>query len=292
MKRLKSIYKNEIEIKEISILKALMFMIMFTIIPFGANILFTVIVMIIDESMSIGSITILSGIVVTVSSVLTVILAGKLFTVKGSTKINNSRIRISRKDLMYVFLIVIGYIFIREGIIFDVLSGFEGPVSDEDINFLINNSTEIEVAMVMVIMWLQALIGAPIFEELLFRGIILMGLYKKYNNSPKKAIIVSSTIFAVVHLNIPQGINAFILGIILGGIYYYTKSMKLAIFAHFVNNFFVFIPSANNIILKITYVVFGIVLIFKGINYIKININNRKLVNEVSEVNSINIVDN
>ena len=42
-------------------------------------------------------------------------------------------------------------------------------------------------------------------------------------------------VFGLVHLNIPQGINAFIGGIILGFIYCYTKSMKLSIFAHFIN---------------------------------------------------------
>ena len=35
------------------------------------------------------------------------------------------------------FLIIIGYILIREAILFDVLSQFEGPISEDDIDFLL-----------------------------------------------------------------------------------------------------------------------------------------------------------
>ena len=37
-------------------------------------------------------------------------------------------------------------------------------------------------------------------------------------------------------MNIPQGINAFLLGLIIGSIYLNTGSIYLCIFAHFVNN--------------------------------------------------------
>ena len=103
-------------------------------------------------------------------------------------------------------------------------------------------------------MYFQTLITAPIFEELLFRGIILNGLLNKYKNSSKKAIIYSAMVFGLVHLNIPQGINAFIGGIILGFIYCYTKSMKLSIFAHFINNLITFVPVPESLIFKFIYI--------------------------------------
>lgn len=42
-------------------------------------------------------------------------------------------------------------------------------------------------------------IAAPVLEELIFRGMMLEGLLKKY--SPVTSIIISSILFGVAHLN-------------------------------------------------------------------------------------------
>lgn len=76
---------------------------------------------------------------------------------------------------------------------------------------------------------------APLLEELLCRGIILRGLLKR--TSTFMAIFWSSLIFAVIHLNPWQAIGAFILGILMGWVYYKTGSLKLTILMHFTNNF-------------------------------------------------------
>lgn len=274
MGRLKSIYINEIEVKEISIFKALLIMVIFTVIPVIANLISTVILLLIDEEMSLGSIMIVGTIVFIVFMILTIMIVARLFTNKNNIINNNIEFKIIKKDFICVFFIIIGYILIRDALLFETLSDFEGPITEEDINFLIENSTDIEAGIVMILLQLQALIQAPIFEELLFRGIILNGLLNRYKGNQKKAILYSAIIFGVVHFNIPQGINAFIIGIILGGIYYYTGSMKLAIFAHFINNLFVFIPVPSNIIIKIAYVALGIFLIIKSIKNISINTKN------------------
>lgn len=52
-------------------------------------------------------------------------------------------------------------------------------------------------------------IVAPIYEEIIYRGIILKGLSIKYNDN--LAVIVSALLFAVMHMNLHQGINAFFL---------------------------------------------------------------------------------
>lgn len=274
MGRLKSIYKNEIEIKEISILKALLIMVIFTVIPVIANLISTVILLLIDENMSFGSLMIVGTIVIIISMIFTIMIVAKLFTNKSNIINSNIDVKITKKDFICVFFIIIGYILIREALLFETLSALEGPITEEDINLLIENSTDIEVGIVMILLQLQILIQAPIFEELLFRGIILNGLLNRYKGNQKKAILYSAIIFGVVHFNIPQGINAFIIGIILGGIYYYTGSMKLSMFAHFINNLFVFIPVPNSIIVKIIYVALGIFLMIKSVKSININVNN------------------
>jgi len=91
-----------------------------------------------------------------------------------------------------------------------------------------------ELSVSPIILLLSAIVIAPIYEEIIFRGILLKGMAKKIN--PVIALLVSALLFAVVHLNIPQGINAFLLGLVVGYIYIITESIYLSIFAHFINN--------------------------------------------------------
>jgi len=77
---------------------------------------------------------------------------------------------------------------------------------------------------------------APFFEEWLCRGMILRGLLRKCK--PVWAIVISSLIFAFIHLNPWQAIPAFLLGMAFGYVYYRTGSLKLTMLMHCVNNTF------------------------------------------------------
>lgn len=90
-----------------------------------------------------------------------------------------------------------------------------------------------------VFSFVTIVIAAPVFEELLFRGIILDGLLRKY--SPTKSIIVSSIFFGIVHLNPWQFVAAFVIGILSGWIYYKTRNLSLSILIHAVNNLVAFV---------------------------------------------------
>ena len=90
-----------------------------------------------------------------------------------------------------------------------------------------------------VFSYIMIVIAAPILEELIFRGIILDGLLRKY--SPIKSIIISSVLFGIMHLNPWQFVAAFIIGLFTGWIYYRTQKLTLTIWIHMVNNLFAFI---------------------------------------------------
>jgi len=81
---------------------------------------------------------------------------------------------------------------------------------------------------------IMIVVAGPLFEEILFRGMILDGFLKRY--SPWKAILWSSLIFGLFHLNPWQFIPAFILGVLMGYVYWKTRSLWLCIFIHFINN--------------------------------------------------------
>lgn len=77
-------------------------------------------------------------------------------------------------------------------------------------------------------------VAAPLCEEFLIRGIMTRGMLTHYK--PAKAILWGAFFFALIHMNLWQGISAFILGLLLGWIYFKTHSIWAAIFIHFINN--------------------------------------------------------
>jgi len=91
----------------------------------------------------------------------------------------------------------------------------------------------------MFLAFLTVAIAASVLEEVLFRGIILDGFLKNY--SPWKAIVWSSVLFGLVHLNPYQFILAVLIGMVMGWLYWKTGSLWLCILVHFVNNSFGFI---------------------------------------------------
>lgn len=85
------------------------------------------------------------------------------------------------------------------------------------------------------VMVITAVIMAPIFEEIIFRGIMQKGMM---NNGvePWKAILLSSILFGLIHGNPWQFVGATLLGCVLGLVYYKTKSLLLPMLLHGFNN--------------------------------------------------------
>lgn len=81
---------------------------------------------------------------------------------------------------------------------------------------------------------------APIIEEILFRGILLRGLLQN-GTSPIIAILLSSVLFGLAHMNPWQFLGAGLLGAIFGFVYFRTKSLWLCMFLHALNNSISFI---------------------------------------------------
>ena len=79
-----------------------------------------------------------------------------------------------------------------------------------------------------------AIILGPIFEEIIFRGIFLRGLLFSY--SPKYAIIISSVLFGIIHVQPFQIWGAILLGLFFGLIYYKTQNIIITIILHSISN--------------------------------------------------------
>lgn len=78
---------------------------------------------------------------------------------------------------------------------------------------------------------------AGIGEELLFRGMLQRILIRLFKN-PAAGIIITAVIFSAIHLQFYGFLPRFILGILLGCIYWYSGSLWPAILAHFIYDAF------------------------------------------------------
>lgn len=75
---------------------------------------------------------------------------------------------------------------------------------------------------------------APIIEEMFFRGVILRGFLHNYR--PWTAILLAALLFGLRHLDPGHAIVAATTGVVVGWLYYATRSLWPAVFAHAFQN--------------------------------------------------------
>ncbi|HUR65670.1 MAG TPA: type II CAAX endopeptidase family protein [Chitinophagaceae bacterium] len=85
--------------------------------------------------------------------------------------------------------------------------------------------------LVLNVFCIAALAG--IGEELLFRGMVQRLLIKMFR-SPWAGIIVAALIFSAMHMQFYGFLPRFMLGVLLGAIYWYSGSLWVAMLAHFI----------------------------------------------------------
>jgi hypothetical protein len=107
--------------------------------------------------------------------------------------------------------------------------------------FHVNSEAIITAFLKMDTMWdllytifVIAVIPA-IGEELLFRGYLQQKVGNWLSNQ-HIAILITGLLFSMIHLDLQGIIPRFVLGVLLGYLYYWGRSLWLPILAHFVNN--------------------------------------------------------
>ncbi|WP_419742715.1 CPBP family intramembrane glutamic endopeptidase [Paraclostridium dentum] len=171
-----------------------------------------------------------------------------------------------KKSMVSCICMILGFVLVKSVIISNWILYLHIVPSKNIFNTYMQNATIINTIVISI----QVIIIGPIIEELIFRKILLGKLLEKFINRPIKAIVYSALIFGIVHLNIIQGVAAFGGGIILGLIYYYTKSIKATIFAHILNNFLIIIPNPIGLWMNVIYLIVGFYLIKKANDKLKL----------------------
>lgn len=104
---------------------------------------------------------------------------------------------------------------------------FEGmfPQSEQDYQEMLESLIKSPLASMI-----QVCVLAPIIEEILMRGVVLGGLKNSYGTVT--ALLISATLFALLHFNMVQTLSAFVCGMILGLLYIKTNSVFCCMIAH------------------------------------------------------------
>lgn len=121
------------------------------------------------------------------------------------------------------------------GIIYQIYSTFfeAGGIKIPEPDFSFPEQTQYLILFLAYV----CIIG-PVLEEIIFRGFILRSM-QKYGNLT--AIIVSSILFSMFHLNLVQFVNPVLMGIVLAFIAIKSNSIIPSIIAHIFNNTITFL---------------------------------------------------
>ena len=152
--------------------------------------------------------------------------------------VKSNGLNVRFKLIDYLMLIVIaGGMFLTLLIVNYFYSFFLQEIGyvSNSISFDINNAGTF-IAAIFIMCILPAVV-----EETVFRGAALNGFSKVF--SARWAIVLSALLFMLMHMNIPQFVNAFLCGLILAVLAKKTGSIIPGMIVHFINNFIIVLIS-------------------------------------------------
>ena len=199
------------------------------------------------------------GILITNISLLIII----WFTQK-KIKINLKFVFPSIKIFIYTILLAICFVFCYPLV---TILNFINNIGSNVIEFSMLDFT---LNLNSLIYYFNIVLITPVLEEIYYRKIILHQLVKKYNIF--FAIIFSSILFSVFHLDYIQCQISFVFGLLSGYLYVKTKRIEISILLHSLINLFIIITSNNALQLNgyyfliptyITIVLLGYILVKK-----------------------------
>lgn len=162
-------------------------------------------------------------------------LAAELYMIHKCRKKFHLRVRLEKiqkmpKAIIFLLVFLVG---LFQAIPMSVLERFMDLPDYLEQDFLNLEHNPIGILMLCII--------APIAEEYLFRGLMMRKMLR-WNISPWYAIIASSIMFGLIHLNPAQIPGPIILGIVMAWMCYRTKSLIPGIIIHITNNTLCLIP--------------------------------------------------
>ena len=151
--------------------------------------------------------------------------------VKKSPKINYKKALGIKPVILSVSILICLYFFISG--LFIIADKLVPSVMEKYAELMKASSFGTDVYITVI----YGLILGPLTEELCFRG-LMQGMLEKSKMHYMLVIFIQGLLFGVMHMNLVQGVYAFMLGMALGYIRYKYKTLILSVAAHLVFNFF------------------------------------------------------
>lgn len=139
----------------------------------------------------------------------------------------------NKKEILYLFVLnfFFAFIFIAFIAVFGILLTSLDPSSSVTLDF-----STVDVGPIYYFLdLLTGIIGAPIIEELIFRGVIFNRLRLRIGLIG--AMVISSILFALLH-DPDTMISAFVFGLCMCILYLKTDNIFIPMTVHFLNNLF------------------------------------------------------
>jgi membrane protease YdiL (CAAX protease family) len=86
----------------------------------------------------------------------------------------------------------------------------------------------------LVVLFIVVVLGAPVVEELVYRGFIQAGLQGRFNDIA--ALVVTAVWFTVIHGRVAEFPGLFAFALVLGTCFLVTKRLGLPFVAHLAFN--------------------------------------------------------
>lgn len=145
------------------------------------------------------------------------------------------KLRFNKLSLKTVILsVVMGVgLLVLSNIVITIFTGI-GLIDQNSMKELENLNSMIMGNSNSILLIISVGIVVPVAEEMLFRGIIFREVEESF--SPVKTILITGIGFGVFHMLPVQIVYASVLGVIMGSVYYWTKSIYAPILLHMANN--------------------------------------------------------
>lgn len=158
-------------------------------------------------------------------------LTGLIFIGKGKNKFSCLRLDKKINPKLLVLSVLIIFITFLSFIQMNNLIGHF--LSKIGYNTSLGPSPKLDTLGDLIVSIITMSLVPAICEEVLFRGIVYNGLSQKGKTF---AIIISSALFMMIHMNLNQSIYPLVLGIIFASVLCVTDNLWYTIISHFFNN--------------------------------------------------------
>jgi membrane protease YdiL (CAAX protease family) len=152
----------------------------------------------------------------------------------SGSMVNDYRIRFAWSDLWGVPLGIGSQFILVTAVMYPLTKLFPDAFSVDDVEKRARDLADSATGVWMLVLFAVVVIGAPVVEEIVYRGFLQQGLERSIR--PTTALIATSAIFAAIHFQPVEFPGLFAFALVLGLTYRRTQRLGLPIVTHMAFN--------------------------------------------------------